>query len=84
MIELDDEDDAGETEDSGSIPPGPREANDDFFCLRFHVWYDSRDCAFRTLHRTAPGCLSCDQGRFNLARHAGSIPRLRWPLASGD
>ena len=83
MIEIDD-DERDEPLPDGPIPSGPREVGDDFFCLRFRVWYDSRDCAFRTRHRTAPGCLSCDQGRFNLARHAGTIPRLKWPIAAGD
>lgn len=79
-----DEDELGDPAEGGPIPSGPKDTRDDFFCLRFRVWYPSEDCAFRTLHRTAPGCLACDQGRFNLARHARSMPRTRWPLASGD
>lgn len=47
-----------------------RDPGDDFFCLRYGVWYASLDCAYRTRHRTATGCLGCDQGRFNLKRHA--------------
>ena len=50
-----------------------RETTDDFFCLRYGVWYASIDCAYRTRHRTAPGCLGCDQGRFNLKRHAARV-----------
>jgi len=46
-----------------------RDPEDDFFCLRYRVWYPSVDCAYRTLYRTCPGCLECDQGRFNLKRH---------------
>jgi hypothetical protein len=46
-----------------------RGPDDDFFCLRFRVWYPSLDCAIRTKFRTSPGCLDCDQGRFNLRRH---------------
>ena len=42
---------------------------DDFFCLRYEVWYPSMDCAIRTKYRTCNGCLDCDQGRFNLKRH---------------
>ena len=52
---------------------GWRGPGDDFFCLRFGVWYPSVDCAYRTRDRTCPGCLGCDQGRFNLKRHAASL-----------
>ena len=48
---------------------------DDFYCLRYSVWYPSLDCAYRTKFRTAPGCLNCDQGRFNLKRHADAFRR---------
>jgi hypothetical protein len=51
----------------------------DFFCLRFRVWYPSMDCAARTRFQTYDGCRNCDQGRFNLKRHAetlGSCPSL--------
>ena len=54
-----------------------REPGDDFFCLRFRVWYPSVDCAFRTLHETCPGCLNCEQGRFNLKRHRAALLRGR-------
>ena len=82
---IDEHDEDGEDlPSSASIPPGPRDARDDFFCLRFRVWYPSEDCALRTRYRTSPGCLACDQGRFNLARHARALPRLIWPIASGD
>jgi hypothetical protein len=59
MIDPDDDvlDDA-----SGPIPCGPRDTADDFFCLRYRVWYPSTDCAVRTKFRTSPGCLACDQG----------------------
>ena len=60
----------------------PRDAEDDFFCLRFGVWYPSIDCAYRTLHRTCPGCLDCEQGRFNHKRHAARLARCRPPLAA--
>ena len=50
---------------------------DDFFCIRFAVWYPSFDCAFRTKFRTCPSCSNCDQGRFNLKRHAAVLPRER-------
>ena len=50
---------------------------DDFFCIRFAVWYPSFDCAFRTKFRTCPACSNCDQGRFNLKRHAAALPRER-------
>jgi len=50
----------------------------DFFCLRFGVWYSSSDCAYRTRFSTYAGCANCDQGRFNLRRHAGELARRRW------
>ena len=55
----------------------PREPNDDFFCLRFGVWYASVDCAYRTRYRTCPGCFHCDQGRFNLKRHRSVFLHMR-------
>jgi hypothetical protein len=63
---------------------GPRGVDDDFFCLRYRVWYASHDCAVRTRFQTSGGCLQCDQGRFNLKRHAASLVRIRWPLAAAD
>jgi hypothetical protein len=33
------------------------------------------DCAYRTLHRTCPGCNNCEQGRFNLKRHRATVAR---------
>ncbi len=51
---------------------------DDFFCLRYKVWYSSWDCAVRTRFRTAPGCLNCDQGRFNHHRHRDTVKNLRF------
>ena len=59
-------------------PQGPRQPGDDFYCIRFSVWYPSVDCAFRTRFQTSPGCLRCEQGRFNLKRHAGSLRGIRW------
>ena len=50
-----------------------REATDDFFCLRYRVWYPSVDCAYRTFYRTCPGCSDCEQGRFNLKRHRAKL-----------
>ena len=55
-----------------------RDPQDDFFCLRFEIWYPSIDCAFRTKFRTSPGCLNCEQGRFNLKRHAASLRTIRF------
>ena len=54
-----------------------RDADDDFCCLRYQVWYPSIDCAFRTLYKTCPGCLDCEQGRFNLKRHRATLLRRR-------
>jgi len=73
-----------ERQEDDATSEGPRPApwsrrgpEDDFFCLRFRVWYPSRDCAIRTKFETAQGCLDCDQGRFNLKRHAGSLRGVR-------
>lgn len=52
---------------------GFREQADDFFCLRYRVWYSSFDCAVRTHFDTAMGCRNCDQGRFNHHRHRMAI-----------
>jgi len=68
----------GEAERLG--PCSNREPDDDFFCLRYQVWYPSFDCAVRTKFRTAPGCERCEQGRFNLKRHAPSLVRYRFRL----
>ena len=56
---------------------GRRGIEDDFYCLRFRVWYPSFDCAFRTRYRTCPSCRDCEQGRFNLKRHAPELAQLR-------
>ena len=61
-----------EVRQTGRLP------GDDFFCLRYQVWYPSLDCAVRTKFRTSPGCLDCDQGRFNLHRHAAALRRVRF------
>jgi len=63
---------------------GRREPGDDFFCLRFQVWYPSVDCAFRTRFSTSPGCADCDQGRFNLRRHAAALPRSPFVVLTAD
>ena len=57
-----------------------RTPGDDFFCLRYQVWYASLDCAVRTRYETSPGCLQCDQGRFNLRRHRQGLRRARFDL----
>jgi hypothetical protein len=64
---------------AADAPPicSQRDPEDDFFCLRFGVWYPSVDCAYRTLHRTCPGCADCEQGRFNLKRHRTTVSRGR-------
>jgi hypothetical protein len=55
----------------------PRQPGDDFYCLRYEVWYGSFDCAVRTYFRTCRGCLDCEQGRFNLHRHRDEMGRVR-------
>lgn len=77
-------DDAPIERSSDAPTEGPRDSDDDFFCLRYRVWYPSYDCALRTRFRTSAGCLRCDQGRFNLKRHAAALVRVRWPLAAAD
>ena len=59
---------------------GTRTDGDDFYCLRFKVWYRSVDCAFRTRFRTCAACADCDQGRFNLKRHAAELRDQRSAL----
>lgn len=57
-----------------------RGPDDDFFCLRFEVWYPSFDCAVRTRFRTCASCENCDQGRFNMKRHGTALRITRVPL----
>ena len=58
-----------------------READEDFFCLRYQVWYPSFDCAVRTKFKTSDACRECEQGRFNLKRHAGKLRATRLHIA---
>jgi len=59
---------------------GSRDVEDNFYCLRFRVWYPSFDCAIRTRFRTCPSCLDCEQGRFNLKRHDSELSQMRRPF----
>jgi len=54
-----------------------RDPEDDFFCIRYQVWYPSFDCAVRTKFQTSDGCKQCEQGRFNLKRHTSELARSR-------
>ncbi len=72
------------TDTPGDGPVAKRATEDDFFCIRYRVWYPSFDCAIRTKFQTAPGCLRCDQGRFNLKRHKAALRGFRWRLTAGD
>lgn len=67
----------------GADEDGPRDPGDDFYCLRYGVWYPSMDCAFRTRFRTSPGCAGCEQGRFNLRRHGVALRGVRWTGPTG-
>ncbi len=58
-----------------------RDPEDDFFCLRYQVWYPSFDCATRTKFRTCEGCRDCEQGRFNLKRHRSELRTTRLHIA---
>ena len=60
---------------------GHREPDDDFFCIRYQVWYPSIDCAIRTRYQTSDGCKNCDQGLFNHKRHRIKLRTYRFPLA---
>jgi hypothetical protein len=62
----------------------PRDPDDDFFCLRYQVWYPSFDCAIRTKFKTSRGCLACEQGRFNFKRHATALIRYPFRLIAAD
>jgi hypothetical protein len=68
--------------DVGASRRTQRDPEDDFFCLRYQVWYPSYDCAFRTKFKTSPGCLDCEQGRFNLKRHSDALGRARFAFIS--
>jgi hypothetical protein len=59
-----------------------RHPEDDFFCIRYQVWYPSLDCAVRTKFRTSDGCRDCEQGRFNLKRYDGTLANTRFALAT--
>lgn len=65
---------------SGSMRCTYRGPGEDFFCLRYKVWYRSYDCAIRTKFKTCRGCLDCDQGRFNHKRHSAALSRVRFPF----
>jgi|SoiMethySBSTD1v2_1073268.scaffolds.fasta_scaffold3144999_1 hypothetical protein len=58
-------------------PPaaGTRSPRDDFFCIKYQVWYRLDDCVYRGVHKTFPGCVSCFQGHLNIrSRETGSRP----------
>jgi hypothetical protein len=71
-------------DDPGFGRDAARDVDDDFFCLRYRVWYPSFDCAVRTRFKTAPGCANCEQGRFNHRRHANELARYRYRLPLHD
>lgn len=79
-----DSNDESEDETPSPIAAGTSSPGDDFICIRYKVWYPSIDCAIRTRFKTAEGCLRCDQGRFNLKRHAAALHRVRFRVAVGD
>ena len=73
---------------SALVPTAPapvsshRDPDDDFFCLRYRIWYPSLDCAYRTKYRTYGGCANCEQGRFNLKRHRKAVGHPRLPVSA--
>lgn len=64
--------------------PWGRQSGDDFFCIRYQVWYSSFDCALRTKFSTCEGCFNCDQGRFNFRRHATALRDVRFSVTAGE
>ncbi len=52
-----------------AIPLGTKGPDDDFYCLKYQVWYRVADCVYRGRNRTYPGCVDCLQGYVNI-RHA--------------
>jgi hypothetical protein len=78
------DDDELDDESPSEGPVGRPAPGDDFFCLRYRVWYPSYDCAIRTQFRTSEGCVRCDQGRFNLKRHAAAVRAVRWRRIVGE
>jgi len=70
------DDEATTSRAAGTARCTVRDPDDDFFCQRYQLWYPSIDCAIRTRYRTSGGCANCDQGRFNLRRHASALIRL--------
>ncbi len=75
MAGIDLEENASVTSRMRCVHRGPA---DDFFCLRYQIWYPSPECAIRTKFKTSPGCLDCEQGRFNLKRHASALKGRRF------
>ena len=69
---------------AGDVRALPRGPEDDFFCVRYQVWYPSFDCAVRTRFRTSEGCLQCDQGRFNEHRHAAALSLTSFHFPQDD
>ena len=57
---------------------------DDFFCLRYQIWYPSPECAIRTKFKTSAGCLDCEQGRFNLKRHSAALQGAHFHFHAED
>ncbi len=57
---------------------GPRGPRDDFFCWKFRVWYNLRDCTFRHYYATHPECADCDQGASNLRLLKRVPEKPRW------
>ncbi len=49
----------------------------DFFCWKFGVWYNLRDCCYRHALRTFDGCADCGQGASNLKARRQRINAVR-------
>lgn len=57
---------------------GPRGPRDDFYCWKFRVWYNMKDCVFRHHWQTNPDCTECGQGAANLRLLGRPPARPRW------
>ena len=54
---------------------GTRGPFDDFFCIKYQVWYRLEDCVYRGVNKTFSGCVNCFQGHLNIrSRETGARP----------
>jgi hypothetical protein len=65
---------------------GTRGPDDDFFCLKYQVWYRLEDCVYRGRNRTFSGCVNCFQGFLNIRSHEKGVaaPLIQAPRAAAE